>query len=73
MPYGAGADCGSGAGNKNPPVAVADYQPVEYPDSIDIEPDKDIETWDSMSNLGGRERKALIEDYRSGLRVVGEA
>jgi len=44
VPYGAGADCGSGAGNKNPPVAAAGYHPVEYPDSMAVEPDKDIET-----------------------------
>ena len=45
-------------------VGDAGYHRVEYPDDMDFEPDRDVEIWDSTSEIAMVYRKRLIDGYQ---------
>lgn len=46
------------------PVGDAGYHTVEYPDDMDLEPDRDVEVWDSFSLPADRFTRPLIDQVQ---------
>ncbi|KAK5123492.1 hypothetical protein LTR85_002530 [Meristemomyces frigidus] len=43
------------------PVGDAGYHPVEYPDDMDVIPDRDVEPWDSTTEIALKYTRPLID------------